>query len=124
MIVPVYDSHVDSPHSERLVYALLDTQSEKSFILDETYNAFGLHGERVELSLSTMSAESMPVHSDKVRGLVVRGFDSDVKVGIPSVYSRCISRDHNDNDPIGLSHRILAYEVQGTKQPVHVAFQV
>ena len=35
-----------------------------------------------------------------------------------------ISRDHNDDDPIGHSHRILAYEVQGTKQPVHVAFQV
>ena len=201
MIAPVYVSHVDSPHSERLVYALLDTQSEKSFILDETYNALGLRGERVELSLSTMSAEDMPVQSDKVRGLVVRGLDSDVKVKLPSVYSRSImpanrshiptaqmtrnwpylqslndklmpisdcetgllisyrcpkaffprnllkpaddedghfaletdlgwgiigviNRDHNDDDPIGHSHRILAYEVQGTKQPVHVAFQV
>ena len=50
MIVAVYVSRVDSPHSERLVYAPLDTQSEKSFILDKTYNALGVHGERVELS--------------------------------------------------------------------------
>ena len=28
MIVPVYVSHVDLPHSERLLYALLDTQSK------------------------------------------------------------------------------------------------
>ena len=200
MIVPVYVSHVDSPHSGSLVHALLDTQSEKSFILDETNNALGVRGERVELSLSTVSAEDMPVQSDKVRGLV-RGFDSDVKVNLPSVYSRSmmpanrshiptaqmtrnwpylqslndklmpisdceiglligyrcskafipriflkpandedgpfalqrdlgwgiigvISRDHNDDDPKGHSHRILAYEVQGTKQSVRVAFQV
>ena len=99
MIVPVYVSHVDSPHSERLVYALLDTQSEKSFILDETYNALGLRGERVELSLSTMSAEDMPVQSDKVRGLVVRGFDSDVKVNLPSVYSRSIMPANRSHIP-------------------------
>ena len=65
MIGPVYVFHVDSPHSERLVYALLDTQSEKSI----------------------MFAEDMPVQSDKVRGLVVRKFDSDVKVNLPFVYS-------------------------------------
>ena len=145
-----------------------------------------------------MSAEDFPVQIDKVRGLVVRGFDSDVKVILPSVYSRgimpsyrshiptaqmtrnwpylqslndklmpisdceiglligyrchralipqnlltpaddedgpfalqtdlgwgiisVISRDHNNDDPIGHSHRILAYEVQGTKQSVHVS---
>ena len=143
----------------------------------------------------------MPVQSDKVRGLVVQGFDSDVKVNLPFVYSwsimlanrshmptalitrnwpylqglndklmpisdceiglligyRCskafiqrnllkpaddkdgpfalqadfgwgiigvISRDHKDDHPIGHSHRIIAYEVQGTKQSVCVAFQV
>ena len=51
MTVPLYVSYIDSPHSERLVYAILDAQSEKSFILDETYNALGLHGERIKLSL-------------------------------------------------------------------------
>ena len=153
------------------------------------------------MSLSTKSAEYIQVQSDKVRGLVVRGFDSDVKVNLHSVYSqstmpsnrshtpttqmtrnwpylhslndklmlisqceiglligyRChrvfiprnlltpadnkdgpfalqtdvgwgiigvISRDHNDDDPTDHSHSILAYEVQGTKQPVYVTFQV
>ena len=148
-----------------------------------------------------MSAEDMPVQSDKVRGLVGGGFDSDVKINLPSVYSRTImpanrshipttqmtrnwpylqrlndklmpisdceiglligyrcpkaliprnllkpaddedgpfalqtdlgwviigviSRDHIDDDPTGQRHRILAYEVQVTKQHVRVAFQV
>ena len=62
-VVPIDVSHVDSPHSERLMFALLDTQSEKSFILGETYNALGVRGERVELSLSTMSAEEMTVQN-------------------------------------------------------------
>ena len=45
---------------------------------------------------------------------------TDFRWGIIDV----ISRDHNDDDAIGHSHRILAYEVHGTKQPVRVAFQV
>jgi hypothetical protein len=44
MVVPVYLSHCDSPDNERLVYALLDTQSDTTFILDRTYDALGMSG--------------------------------------------------------------------------------
>ena len=147
-----------------------------------------------------MSAEDMPVQSDNVRGLAVRGFDSDVKVSLPSVYSRSImpanrshiptaqmtrnwpylqrlndklmpisdceigllignrcpkafiprnllkpaddedgpfaletdlgwgiigviSRDHNDDDPIGHSHRILAYGSCSVSSPGKGSYQ-
>ena len=36
MIVPVWVSHEKTPEKEILTYALLDTQSDTSFILDDT----------------------------------------------------------------------------------------
>ena len=90
MIVLVNVSHVDSPHGERwcILFWTLSPKNLSSSI--KLTNALGVRGERVELSLSTMPAEDMPVQSDKVRGLVVRGFDSDLKVNLPTVYSRSI----------------------------------
>lgn len=74
MIVPVYVSHRDKPDQERLVYALLDTQSDTTFILEDTYRELGLSGTTVKLLLSTMYAENQVVESHKVRDLQVRGF--------------------------------------------------
>ncbi|MES9904690.1 MAG: DUF1759 domain-containing protein, partial [Sedimenticola sp.] len=88
MIVPVYISHRDSPTSERLVYALLDTQSDTSFILEDTCEALGITGAEVKLSLSTMHAENKVVSSQKIKGLVVRGFDSESKISLPDAYTR------------------------------------
>jgi hypothetical protein len=38
MIVPVYVSHDTNPEKEIMVYALLDMQSDTTFVLDETVN--------------------------------------------------------------------------------------
>ena len=46
MVVPVWLSHQSNP-TERMVYALLDTQSDTSFILESTKNAMGLRGLRL-----------------------------------------------------------------------------
>ena len=88
MIVPVYVSHKDSSHDERLVYALLDSQSDTSFILDKTREALGIEGENTEMLLSTMIALDNKIQSQKVSGLQVRGFDSDVCISLPPVFSR------------------------------------
>ena len=87
MIVPVWLSHVSSP-DERLVYALLYTQSDTSFILQETCDKMGLHGTNVKLMLSTMTAENTVIDSNKMRGLQVRGYDSDLKISLPVVFRR------------------------------------
>ncbi|XP_022102427.1 uncharacterized protein LOC110985605 [Acanthaster planci] len=90
MIVPVWVSHSDTPNQERLVYALLDTQSDTTFILDDTCDALGLDGPKVQLLLSTMFSSNQRVESRKIRGLQVRGYDSNLRITLPTAYTRGI----------------------------------
>lgn len=99
MIVPVYVSHVDTPSEEVLVYALLDTQSDTTFILSDTYRKLGLSGTDVKLSLSTMFAENQIVDSCKVKGLIVRGFDSSVRIPLPTVFTRDVMPANRSHIP-------------------------
>ena len=96
MILPVYLSHCDNPEKEILIYALLDTQSDTTFILKESCSELGLTGIDVNLSLSTMYAENRVVDSQKVNGLLVRGFDSPLGISLPDAYTRNImpNRSH------------------------------
>lgn len=56
-IVPVWVSSITQPDQEVLVYALLDTQSDTTFILDEVAKELETVKENVSLRLSTMSAK-------------------------------------------------------------------
>ncbi|CAC5424345.1 unnamed protein product [Mytilus coruscus] len=67
-----------------------EIQSDATFVLDETRRALGLSGTDVKLSLSTMHAENHIFDSRKIKGLVVRGFDSELKLPLPNVFSRFI----------------------------------
>ncbi|XP_063961087.1 uncharacterized protein LOC129282656 [Lytechinus pictus] len=87
MIVPVWLSH-PSTNESRLVYALLDTQSDTTFILDRTKQAMGLRGTSVNLRLSTMSAVNERVNSIKVEGLEITSHDGKHKIGLPPSYTR------------------------------------
>ena len=98
-IVPVYISHCDNPDNERLVYALLDTQSVTTFILEDTCKALGISGAEVKLSLSTMHAEGKIVTSQKVKGLTVRGFDSQIQIDLPDAYTRYIMPANRNHIP-------------------------
>ena len=72
MIVPVWLSHTDSPEVETLLYAILDNQSNTSFILKQTANRLKLPSADVTLSLSTMLAADQLINSNKITGLSVR----------------------------------------------------
>ena len=76
MIVPVYVSHNTFPQHEVLVYALLDTQSDSSFILKETADSLHVSGHKFNLKLSTMLSENAVIDSDRIEGLCVRGYKS------------------------------------------------
>ena len=76
MIVPVWVSAADQPNREVLVYALLDTQSDTSFILEDTVAALSVQRTPVQLKLSTMTATDSILRCDAVKGLQVRGFSS------------------------------------------------
>ena len=99
MIVPVLVSHCDNPEREILVYALLDTQSDTSFILENTCEALGLNGVEVRLSLSTMYAENRVIDSQKVKGLTVRGFNDSVHISLPDTFTRSIMPANRSHIP-------------------------
>ena len=90
MVVPVYVSHQDAPNKEVLVYALLDTQSDTTFIQEDIQEELGIEGQDVTLSLSTMSTKGQMVPSKRIRGLRVRKFNGVVgaPVNLPPCYSR------------------------------------
>ena len=87
-IIPVWVSSTSVPSREVLVYALLDTQSDTTFILDETAKALNARSEPVQLNLSTLASRNTIVSCRKLAGLQVRGFYSDKIITLPVTYSR------------------------------------
>lgn len=88
MIVPVYVFHSGFPGKRLKVYALLDTQSDATFVLDAVCDQLNVTGPAIDLSLSTMHAENSTVKCRKVSGLSVRGLSDTQVVSLPPVYTR------------------------------------
>jgi hypothetical protein len=87
MIVPVYLSHSSHPDREVLTYALLDTQSDMSYISEETASNLGISGVETTIVLSTMTAENYPMKSARISGISARSHESDLNVPLPTLYS-------------------------------------
>ena len=87
-IIPVWLSSTSQPTQEVLVYALLDSQSDTTFVLSEVADALEVDKEQVKLKLSTMTARTTVVSSQRVNNLQVRGFYSGEKIPLPPVYTR------------------------------------
>lgn len=66
MTVPVWISHKDNPEDEHLIYALLDSQSDSTFLLKKTCDSLGLKGATVNIRLSTMLSENELICSQKI----------------------------------------------------------
>ncbi len=88
MALPVWISHQNDPNNERLVYALLDTQSDQTFILDKTATSLGVQGPKVTIQISTMSSEETLIECHKDSGLIVRGYNSEKRIHLPTTYTR------------------------------------
>ena len=88
MVLPVRVSHINNPGREQIVYAMLDSQSDSSFITEGTARALGLQGVETRLSLSTMTASHKVVRCQRYGGLEVRGLDGNRRIALPSVFSR------------------------------------
>ena len=98
MIVPVYLSSSDNPETEVLIYALLDTQSDTTFILDETSQKLNLISKDARLRLSTITSDSV-VECQKFNNLQVRGYNSDVLISLPSTYTSNFIPVHRSHIP-------------------------
>lgn len=88
LIIPVWLSHLDSPEREILTYALLDTQSDTTFVLDSVCEGLGLTGSETKLLLSTMVSRNQSIDTKRFEGLVIRGFDNSIKIQLPVTFSR------------------------------------
>ena len=96
-IIPVWVSATSEPDREIPVYALLDTQGDTTFLLDDTAKALHLKKDSIQLKLSTIAARNTFVSCRKLTGLQVRGFYSDKIIAQPVTYKREFipaNRDH------------------------------
>ncbi|XP_030597267.1 uncharacterized protein LOC115788399 isoform X1 [Archocentrus centrarchus] len=87
-IVPVFVSSVHEPEREVLTYALLDTQSDSTFVLEDVLDKLNVDARPVKLKLSTMTAIDTIISSKNVHGLQVRGFHSMDYIQLQQTYSR------------------------------------
>lgn len=87
-VIPVYISTVDNPEKEKLVYALLDTQSDTTFILKDTAESLNTMSEPVKLKISTITSKTKIVSSHKLIDLQVRGMNSETRIKLPTTYTR------------------------------------
>ncbi|XP_042244222.1 uncharacterized protein LOC121880779 isoform X1 [Thunnus maccoyii] len=87
-IIPVWLSSTSQAAQEVLVYALLDSQSDTTFILSEVAETLKVNKRQVKLKLSTMTSRTTLVSSQRVDNLQVRGFYTDKKISLPPVYTR------------------------------------
>ncbi len=95
--VPVLLSTPENPGHKILTYALLDTQSDTSFILSHLCEELGVPGVDVQLTISTMSSENLRVLSTKVSGMQVRANNKGNKLSLQALYTRgvmAVNRSH------------------------------
>ena len=90
LIIPVYIHHKDNPANELLIYAMLDSQSDTTWLLEDTCKKLGAKQSDCQLLLSTLSAQDELIESARVEGLVVRGMNYDEEVRLPTTYTRSI----------------------------------
>jgi hypothetical protein len=86
MMVPVYVSHC-STSQEVLTYALLDTQSNVSFITEDLAQELGAPSEAISLKLSTI-IDSTEFKCRLLKDLKIREFSSSSYVHVQRCYTR------------------------------------
>ena len=118
MIVPVWVSSANEPSNEVLIYALLDTQSDTTFIHEDTVSALNVTTVPVKLNLSTMTSQKSFIDSNRVTGLTVRGFSSTERLNINCAYTRGfipVERSHiptNETAKLWSHLQDISHEIQ------------
>ena len=96
-IVPVLVSTTTDPQKEILTYALLDTQSDTTFILEDLVSELNMSTQPIQLKLSTMTSVDTVIASKATCGFRVREFNSETCVQLKQAYTR-------DFIPVDKSH--------------------
>ena len=88
LFMPVYVSSASDPSKEELVYAMLDTMSDTSFLTDSVMDTLELETQDSVLTLTTLTSTRSTVNCRRYSDLRVRAADSDQVVRVPLVYSQ------------------------------------
>ena len=87
LIVPVWIHRRKNSSNKLLTYALPDEQSVACFVKEDPLRRLNSSGPEVELKLSTVLAEKV-VTSQRIEGVVVRGYNEELEIPLPKSYSR------------------------------------
>lgn len=91
MIVPVWISSKSNPGEERLVYALLNTQSDIVFIEQGVSKSLQTESYPLRLKLTTMVGKETVIHSERVLGIRLWGYNSTNLIDLsPANTKECI----------------------------------
>lgn len=88
MIVPVWVSSQSNARDERLVYALLDSQSDATFVTSSVVDSVKAKTYDTQLCMSTMTSRNQKITCKKAVDLVVRGYGSKEMISLPGSYAR------------------------------------
>jgi len=119
MVVPVWVS--SEQQSEVLTYALLDTQSDASFILDDLAETLQANRKKVSLKVTTMTSASSTVEASLISDLQIRGMNHGTIVKLHRCYtsnSIPVDRSHIPSRKVaeswphlqGMAHQIPALQ--------------
>ncbi|XP_051281790.1 uncharacterized protein LOC127377717 [Dicentrarchus labrax] len=86
-IVPVLVSSIQEPHREVLTYAILDTQSDSTLVLEDVLDKLNVDAQPVKLKHSVTAIDTI-ISSKNVHGLQVRGLHSKNHIQVQQAYSR------------------------------------
>ena len=73
------------------VYAILDSQSDVSFITSNVYSRLNVKGEKTKLRITTILGEES-VESTRVKGIYISGAE-DQRILLPPLYTSSLSKD-------------------------------
>jgi hypothetical protein len=88
MVIPVFVSSAQNPEHEVLVYALLDTMSDSTFVLDTVVESLNATSEPTTLRVTTITDKDVIVSCRRYSDLRVRGMRSNKKIPLPTTYTR------------------------------------
>ena len=87
-IVPVYVSSTEKPSTEILCYAMLDTQSDATYITSDVVEESGAEGRPAILRITTVTHNKTKVKCKAFRGLRIRGIFDSKWVSLGEAFSR------------------------------------
>lgn len=88
MIVPVWVRHISKPSQEVLHYAVLDDQSNVSFVSQSLCEKLNLQGSPTDLLLTTVQERNVHTPSSRICGLEVLDLKREHSVKLPMLFTR------------------------------------